>query len=369
MTDSKVKLIIRYVLEIILAIILYAILDNVSGIKKYIVVVSASLLLGFFSRKREWFLEVLIFAGLPVCCYVILGSISALIAGNSQVETVKVILYVCVPLFLAFSLYTFYGAKMDHAVNIQFVGSVLAYSIFDAPYFAKIFHWESIYSFVFGIFVIYYVYQKKWKLASLAMLFVIFTEKRIVILAILAVIVVMAVMWLFEENKKLALVIWGITIGIVFVYLYLIYSGIMVEFCWGANINTNGRVEIYSKMASEAKFSLLYFGKGLGTVENLLQHWNVLEFENLHSDLLKFYIELGFLGLLTYLISYGIVFLRVEEKIGKREMCYYLSLMIYTIVLFATDNVSIYMIYLIPMYSTVFAVLSSNKIEIRKQDD
>jgi hypothetical protein len=130
-----------------------------------------------------------------------------------------------------------------------------------------------------------------------------------------------------------------------------------------ALFNTNGRVEIYSRMAQEATYSVWYLGKGLGVVEKLLECWNISKFANLHNDLLKFYIELGVLGLAIYLTSYLVMFYFVGKNYGNAKMSFILAISIYTVLLFATDNVSIYVMYLFPMYSVFFAVLSEQRTE------
>ena len=111
-------------------------------------------------------------------------------------------------------------------------------------------------------------------------------------------------------------------------------------------------------IATEAKFSLGFLGRGIGIVEKLLECYNISAFANLHNDLLKFYVELGFIGLGLYLASYIMMFLIAERYFGKSSMSYLFLVSIYTIIIFATDNISIYLIYLIPMYVTMFAVLS-----------
>ena len=62
------------------------------------------------------------------------------------------------------------------------------------------------------------------------------------------------------------------------------------------------------------------------------------------------------------LISFAVMFFYAEKLVKKSGICYLLGIVVYTMLLFATDNVSIYLIYLIPLYSTIFAVLSSERI-------
>ena len=110
-------------------------------------------------------------------------------------------------------------------------------------------------------------------------------------------------------------------------------------------------------------------GHGLGIVEKLLSAWNIEKFSNLHNDLLKFHIELGFVGLLLYFISFSIMFYLIGKRFGRRKMSLFISMATYTMILFATDNVSIYIIFLIPLYSIYFAALADNKIEVIKEYD
>lgn len=366
MNKLKDVISVKRFVELLSMLILYVFFDA-GGAQKYAAALVFCVIFLFLGRKKKWSADVLLCVGIPAVAYVLLGAFSTLLSASAQIMTVKIMMYTLVPLLLAFSMYTFYGENMEQIVNMQFLGCLLAYALFDAPTFIKIFRWESVFAFSFGIFALYYAYTKKWKPFVIAVLFMLFAEKRIAILAILAALFVMGMMWIFRQSKKLAMIIWGVVGGAVYLYIYLIYSGAIEAFCWGANINTNGRVEMYSRMANEAEFSLAYLGKGLGVVENLLEHWNILTYVNLHNDLLKFYVELGFIGLLIYLLSYGVMFYLAEKKFDSSKMSFLLVLSVYTMLMFTTDNVSIYMLYLVPLYSTFFAVLASKKTETKKR--
>lgn len=357
----QVTKVLKCILEVLIMVLLYALLDNVGGIKKYIVVILLGGIYLWLGKKKRWSAQPILCVLIPVVIYIFIGSLSALVHVNLYVETLKIILYWLTPLLFSFAMYTYYEDNMEHMVNVQFLGACLAYAFFDVPFLMKLFHWESIYAFVFGIFAIYYAYRKKWIISFVAVMFTFFAEKRIALLSLLIALILMAIVWVFQENKKIVLFFWGLIIAMVYLYIYLIYSGTMYDICWGANINTNGRVEMYEKMANEFRFSIGYSGRGLGIVENLLGHWNISSYSNLHNDLLKFYIELGFVGLLILLISFGVMFYLSNTWFGKSAMCYLFGIAVYTMVLFATDNVSIYLIYLIPFYSTVFAVFSQER--------
>lgn len=367
MNKLKEVISVKRLVELVSMLFLYVLFDA-GGAKKYAAALVFCAIFLFLGRKKQWSAEVLLCVGIPAVAYALLGSFSTLISASAQIMTVKILMYTLVPLLLTFSMYTFYGEDMDRIVNVQFVGCVLAYALFDAPTFIKIFRWESVFAFSFGIFALYYVYKKNWKVFIAAILFMLFAEKRIAIVAMAAALLVMGLMWVFRQSKKLAFIIWGLVSAVAYAYIYLIYSGTLDALCWGANINTNGRVEMYSRMAQEAEFSLGYLGKGLGVVEQLLEHWNIMTYVNLHNDLLKFYVELGFLGFFIYLLSYGIMFYLVEKKFDESKMSFLLILSVYTMVMFMTDNVSIYMLYLVPLYSTFFAVLASKGTSSEKRE-
>lgn len=351
---------IKRLLELVSMLVLYVLFDA-GGAKKYAAALLFCAIFLFLGRKKQWSADALLCVALPPVTYVLMGSLSTFLAASAQMMTVKILMYTLVPLLLVFSMYTFYGEDMEKIIDVQFVGCILAYALFDAPTFIKIFRWESVFAFSFGIFALYYAYKKNWKLFVAAILFMLFAEKRIAIVAMAAALFVMGMMWIFRQSKKLAMIIWGMAGVVSYAYIYLIYSGALDAFCWAANINTNGRVEMYSRMAQEAKFSLGYFGNGLGMVEQLLEHWNIMTYVNLHNDILKFYVELGFLGFFIYLLSFGIMFWLAEKKFGESKMSFLLVLSVYTLVMFMTDNVSIYMLYLVPLYSTFFAVLASKR--------
>lgn len=360
MDKLKEMISLKRLLELVSMLVLYVLFDA-GGAKKYAAALVFCGIFLFFGRKKQWSADALLCVALPPVVYVLLGSFSTLLAASAQMMTVKILMYTLVPLLLGFSMYTFYGEDMEKMIDAQFIGCVFAYALFDAPTFVKIFRWESVFAFSFGIFALYYAYTKKWKIFVAAILFMLFAEKRIAIVAMAAALLVMGIMRIFRQSKKLALIIWGMVSAVSYAYIYLIYSGALDAFCWAANINTNGRVEMYSRMAQEAEFSVGYFGKGLGMVEQLLEHWNILTYVNLHNDILKFYVELGFIGFFVYLLSFGVMFYLTEKKFGESKMSFLLVLSVYTMVMFMTDNVSIYMLYLVPLYSTFFAVLAPKR--------
>ena len=324
---------------------------DITSMEKYLITMCLSVLFFFLGRKKRWSADAVIVAFLPVMTYLIVGCFNAVISAHVYTTTIKIVVFWLIPLVFAFSLYTFYGQEMSRIVNAEFFGNCIAYLAINARFLIYYSNVESTFSFAFGIFFLYYVYKKKWPLCAIAALFMYFTDKRITMLAVIAVLVIMLILWLFRSDRKLAFTIWGASMVIIQGYLWLIYSGTFEYYCKGFGLNTNGRVKIYSNVIEWFDKPVLYLGRGIGIVEKLLESWNIRAFANLHNDLLKFYIELGVIGLFIFLLSYGAAIYLVERKFGKEKMCIVLALFVYSMMLFATDNVSIYILYLIPFYS------------------
>lgn len=352
--------VLKYLIELLIMTILFINCD-LPGVKKYILVTAVAMLLLFLKRKERWDAKKIVSISLPVVTYLIIGTVCSLAKVNLYTNTLKIILFWMIPLLFAFSLYLFYKDDMQHIVDIQLFASCLAYV---ANYW-RVIRWyffiESTFAFSFGVFFIYYAYKRKWIMCGIAAFFMYMTDKRIAVLAVVATLLVMGLLKLFRNDKRIAYTIWGLAVAAVNGYLWLICSGTLEKMCKAIGIDTSGRIKIYGDVLKWFETPVMVSGQGLGIVEILLDIWNIQSFSNLHNDLLKFYIELGVIGLFIFLISYGIMFFIVERNYGNDKMCFLLSMTIYSIILYATDNVSIYILYLIPIYSIYFAILEEKR--------
>lgn len=353
---------LKYLIEILIMFGIYVVFD-MPGTKKYIL--SAILMLCFLvrGRKKKWKPEALICVSLPVAVYFLLGFLGTFINASEYVDTVKIVVFWTIPLLFAFSMYVFYGKEMSHIVDVQFIGSCLAYLIPKGRFILETITVESMFAYAYGAFFVYYIYKKRWAFCGIAAVLMLLTDKRIVVLAVVVAVFVQGFLWIFRNDKRIGIGIWAIASLIINIYLSLIYSGTLQAIMEGIGINTNGRIKMYGKITEWFGRKFFMAGQGLGIVEELLAAWRVEDFSNLHNDLLKFHIELGFAGLLLFLVSYGIIFYLIEKKYSASAMNLFVSMAIYTMMLFATDNVSIYIIYLVPVYSIYFAVLSEQKKE------
>lgn len=357
----KENSIVKNIFGFILILGIFVICDK-SGGSKYILTVAMSLILLVMGRKNQWSLAVLACVAIPAVTYVIVGGLSSLFSVHFYAETVKTMVFWLVPLLIAFSLYVYFKEHMPDIVIYEFIATCVVYLGPKGLELIGAARYESIYAFTFGIFFVYFFYEKRWVLCLLSLGLMNFADKRIAVLASAAAIFVMVIQWFFRYSKKLLYLIWGVMVAAICGYVYLTYSGILQYFSKGLGVNTNGRMVMYEKIANWFGTKPLICGQGLGVIEKLLVHWNVSAFQNLHNDLLKFFIELGLVGLLIFLLSYILVFYLSEKYIGAKETGFLLSMTIYTMLLLFTDNVSIYIVYLIPLYSVYFAILSKSDI-------
>ena len=105
-----------------------------------------------------------------------------------------------------------------------------------------------------------------------------------------------------------------------------------------------------------------YLGEGIGSGNKMLsqilkpekyERW----FQNPHNDFLKTYIEVGAIGLALFLISYFAVFWIAGRKINKQIFVQLFIMIIYFMILMTTDNVSIYILFLVPLYSMCYTLM------------
>lgn len=331
------------------------------GIEKYAIAAAMSAFFLFLGRKSTWNFRAFLIVFIPLSVYLIVGGVSGMFRGTYQFSTVKNILYMLLPFFVSFSMFVCYGVDAERVVDWQLIACIITYFLPNALYIYLWFAWESTFAFSFGAFSIYYAYKKRWIFFGISLILMYVCDKRIALLGVVLALFVMMAVWFFQNNKKFVCAIWATITALIYGYLYLIYSGKLEAICWGLNINTNGRVQMYTRMANQYNFLSHFWGNGIGIIENLLEYLKIETYANLHNDLLKFYIELGFLGLLLYLVSYYFVLDQINKYFGDRQMRCVLGMLVYSMVLYATDNVSIYLMYLIPFYSVLFAVLSPEK--------
>lgn len=367
--SENVKKSLRLLLEIAGMTIFYGVLDS-GGADKYILVMFVGLMILWLCRKKGYEFDDYFYLVIPVALYCGLGLMLSFFGGTKTLWTLKTVSFWILPPVFAYILGMAYVKDRYRMVDVQFYGAVIYYCYTNWREILAVGSFESTFAFVFGLFAIYYAYRHRWICTVVAAGLMYVADKRIATLAVVACLLLMAVMKLFKYSKKVLYAFWGMWSIAVGAYLYSICSGFFAVLCERYQIQTSTRVDVYTLVAEYLPERYL-FGKGIGAANELLakildpylfQRW----FNNPHNDFLKIYVELGAVGLFLFLISYFFVYYFVGKKAEKRNLSQLFVVTIYFMMLMTTDNVSIYILFLIPMYSICLALLGEKKVSEEK---
>ena len=308
-------------------------------------------------------------------------------------EIVTIFTYI-LPLLEAFALVYLFGKK--EAIELIYKGSMLNYSIyllyftfsngiinlFKQLYLQVFDNTDSFtileahqVTFVFGALLIYYLYECKKnkqniKKAMICFLMTLFGFKRILAIALLAGVVVM---FALNKIKNKTILYWIIileTIAVLIGTYYWIYGlkndifkqKFYNEAFYEDKSGISDRLRMSFELNNLYKFSIDYKGKGLGFVERYRENNSKFYPTDLHDDLLRKYIDYGFLIYGIYFLIKSYIIPRYYLKNNKNDIfTIYISLYIMTIICWTTDNLAGYFNYLI-----IYYILIMNNIEYEK---
>lgn len=234
------------------------------------------------------------------------------------------------------------------------------YFLFPGNFGTSVSGWFEMHDLIFsmGFMIIYMLFfsnQKENKRTFKILLLLVFFYigyKRIAILGLILSIV----LGLFVssrnkyrkiEIKKIVLVLLCV-LCCCYIYTFMLSTGVFELLSLKYNINLMGRDRIYSVFKDYYNYSLSFLGNGYGftnqflldNVENLYrQLYGTL---GLHNDILKTYIELGFFGSLVWHFSYLVYIPMKIQKMDFSIIKLYLMIMIYSYIVFLTDNTTQY---------------------------
>lgn len=134
-----------------------------------------------------------------------------------------------------------------------------------------------------------------------------------------------------------------------FLYIAGIRSGLFLYLEKRLQINTMGRVEMFTNLEPYYDISFTYLGKGTG-FERFADWASGKVYDvpqrtimQIHNDFLRMYLNIGFIGYWVWLWSFFIVRLRYWfRQGGKRSGCLFFGICVYCFVLYATDNTVYY---------------------------
>lgn len=175
--------------------------------------------------------------------------------------------------------------------------------------------------------------------------------KRIALAAFFAALIYLFVLSNCVDKKGKMIWLWGI-IGVIicFAYIYVIYDNKLIPWLLSHNINPMGRNTLYSFFSDYYTFSIVFPGRGSGFTGKLLTSLagtgkGVGTVVAIHSDILRSYIEYGFIGSMLwyayYLFFLPMRFRRIDSELGNL----FFVIAFYSFIIYLTDNASSYMLF------------------------
>jgi O-antigen ligase len=147
-----------------------------------------------------------------------------------------------------------------------------------------------------------------------------------------------------------------ITIGIVGVlvcygYLFIVYNNEFFAILNEHGINNMGRDLIYAYFVRRTKLSPTQMGWGMAGVAKVVENMDRSEVmymaavRGVHNDILKIYINFGFVGSLIWYALNLIYFpVKFMNEYGKKAATIYMALILYLFITYLTDNTESYFV-------------------------
>lgn len=191
--------------------------------------------------------------------------------------------------------------------------------------------------------------KKQFLILFMFFIILILGMKRITVLGIIFVISFYEFINRFSDKKKYKFCILFGTIGVItcYLYVYIFTEGsFFYDYISSHGINMMGRNYYYKEILNLASFSPTFIGIGRNAVTQILTtKLSYLHVGGVHSDVIKMYIESGFILFGIWLWYYLIYLLKIFKKYyGVNAAVLYFGVIIYKFTLYLTDNVEIYFI-------------------------
>lgn len=171
--------------------------------------------------------------------------------------------------------------------------------------------------------------------------------KRILVLSIGAAFVLMLICGRISQKNADALLRMA-SVGLLagcWVFLVTIYNGSFFDITETLGVNVMGRNYYYSQIASVTEFSPSFLGLGLNAVSNMLTTtYSYMHVGGVHSDILKYYAEIGFIGFALWSWFYLLKLPKmIELRFGSGSAYAMRIINILAFVTYFTDNIDIYL--------------------------
>ncbi len=173
--------------------------------------------------------------------------------------------------------------------------------------------------------------------------------KRVAVLGVLLAVAFFLLAKLLKEKvryRACRLAGW-FAFAVCFGFIFILSSGsAFYDFLTATGINPMGRNYYYKKIMEYAWFSPSFPGIGRNVVTQLLNSkLSYLRVGGVHSDIIKMYVENGFIMFGLWL-WYHLLYMpsAYKKRFGYKVSFVYFGIVIYTFTLYLTDNIEIYFI-------------------------
>lgn len=366
MEIRNINIRMKYAILILLNIVLFFGMSK-GGIAKYFFVLGVAGFVLLVMPKNDRMKDKLLLF-LPMAFYILMGMAVCVFRDEYNDCTFKQPLFYLVP-YLAALVISCYSKWEDDYLLCQFWGIVAVFLVNGLLHFSRTDLMESQYAFIIGVYVIYFFYKRYYYYFCISLPLMYLAHKRIVMAAVLAILAFLVVGRIIKNRTLKHFIIRLSYIGtalVMFLYVYVIKSGIYVSFMAKHNINTMGRANAYTFVAPYYEFSTGFWGRGMGSAQLIIKGMRSHSFDLLHNDILSLFIEIGFWGFMIFLVLYYIVISKLTRKYDSNVMFMIVALYIYTFINYMSDNISIYINYFFPLYMIIFTLLDET---YREQDN
>lgn len=194
------------------------------------------------------------------------------------------------------------------------------------------------------VLLVYWFYGKKktkkeHRALAICALFIVLGLKRIQILSLLLVIVVGLFLKLSKskafKNTVMNIASFGVIVSAC-IYIRLIDNDVLLSKWTSLDM---GRYHLYSFMNNYFDFDIRFLGHGYGFSNKFVDLNTSFSITVLHSDILRMFVELGFIGFFIWLIYY--LFLarkKIEQNYGIEYAYIFFFMTIYLMITYFTDN-------------------------------
>lgn len=182
----------------------------------------------------------------------------------------------------------------------------------------------------------------------LTLLIMMLGMKRVSIVGLILTISFYFIIKRLADQRKYKICHLGGVVGIFlcYAYIYVIKSGLFDTWINVYNFNTMGRIYYYHAAMNLAEFKVTFPGIGRNVLGEVLNtDYSYLHVGGVHSDLVKMYVENGFImyGLWLWYYLYHVTKL-YKNRYGYKPAVIYFLLTIFMFALYITDNTENYYI-------------------------